>query len=343
VADVDEFKRDALSQSVERCLELVLFLQSAGEWVTTADIYSAVVGYAEIQTETSRRKQFDRDRDYLLNAGIKVEKAVDPNMDQRVSWRLAPDNFTSEQTISLDGFTAVELAALSTSVASTVLSDAPRAADRFDSAVIDGSQPLRQVADVIPTISQSTPALTEFVAGAVASRKRLRFSYNGSMRQVEPYRVNLRNGRWYLRAADSESQVLVTFRVDRIEPYPKIALGAAFVRDSTVAAKAAAELELDPLQFRQNDPIKVTATFDVTGAGAAEQLSEAFDATPVVEGDRTTVSAVISNHVAAYALLLPVLTHVVSLEPKSFVEGMRERLGQLTHEAKQFGQGRAND
>jgi predicted DNA-binding transcriptional regulator YafY len=61
------------------------------------------------------------------------------------------------------------------------------------------------------------------LATACRDSERLRFDYNthsgsASRRTVEPYRVALRAGRWYLLAYDLDRDDWRTFRVDRITP-----------------------------------------------------------------------------------------------------------------------------
>lgn len=61
------------------------------------------------------------------------------------------------------------------------------------------------------------------LATACRDSERLRFDYSAhsgsiSRRMVEPYRVALRAGRWYLLAFDLDRDDWRTFRVDRIEP-----------------------------------------------------------------------------------------------------------------------------
>ncbi len=325
MTETSDTKPDAVTTSVERCLELVLFLQSVGDWVTTGEVYDAILGYADASNESARRKQFDRDRDYLAAIGIEVERASDPNADDRTRWRLAPTNYSSQHTISLDGFTSGELAALSATVAATTLSvDSGAVAetdvtDRLGGAVaVDASQ--------LSEIRQSTPQLVDTIAGAVADHRRLRFSYNGTLREVDPYRVTLRNGRWYLRAADVVTGQLLTFRVDRVEDYPRLAVGAVFARDPEHVQVASQELQLDPLRFSRDEPIVVRVSFGLAAVGAAEMLADALDAQLQTTDDEHAVEFAVHNYVAGYTMLLPVLEFITKLTPESFVTAMRARL-----------------
>jgi predicted DNA-binding transcriptional regulator YafY len=61
------------------------------------------------------------------------------------------------------------------------------------------------------------------IANAARDHERLRFDYTGhegetTVRNVEPYRLVHRRGRWYLVGYDVERQDWRTFRVDRIRP-----------------------------------------------------------------------------------------------------------------------------
>jgi predicted DNA-binding transcriptional regulator YafY len=67
------------------------------------------------------------------------------------------------------------------------------------------------------------PEVLTTIANAARDRERLRFDYTGhdgagSVRDVEPYRLVHRHGRWYLVGYDTERKDWRTFRVDRIRP-----------------------------------------------------------------------------------------------------------------------------
>ncbi|GAA4505294.1 YafY family protein [Nonomuraea ferruginea] len=67
------------------------------------------------------------------------------------------------------------------------------------------------------------PALLTTIANAARDRERLRFDYTGhdgsaTVRDVEPYRLVHRRGRWYLVGYDVTRQDWRTFRVDRLRP-----------------------------------------------------------------------------------------------------------------------------
>ncbi|GAA3178967.1 helix-turn-helix transcriptional regulator [Nonomuraea roseoviolacea] len=67
------------------------------------------------------------------------------------------------------------------------------------------------------------PEVLTTIANAARDRHRLRFDYTGhegesTVRDVEPYRLVHRRGRWYLLAYDVERGGWRTFRVDRVRP-----------------------------------------------------------------------------------------------------------------------------
>lgn len=73
------------------------------------------------------------------------------------------------------------------------------------------------------TAPEVPPETLTTIANAARDRERLRFDYTGhdgtaSTRDVEPYRLVHRRGRWYLVGWDVERQDWRTFRVDRLVP-----------------------------------------------------------------------------------------------------------------------------
>ncbi|PZG14626.1 helix-turn-helix transcriptional regulator [Nonomuraea aridisoli] len=67
------------------------------------------------------------------------------------------------------------------------------------------------------------PEVLTAIANAARDRERLRFDYSGhdggqSVRDVEPYRLVHRRGRWYLVGYDVGRDGWRTFRVDRVSP-----------------------------------------------------------------------------------------------------------------------------
>ncbi|WP_043614215.1 helix-turn-helix transcriptional regulator [Nonomuraea candida] len=67
------------------------------------------------------------------------------------------------------------------------------------------------------------PEVLTTLANAARDHERLRFDYTGhgggaSVRNVEPYRLVHRHGRWYLLGYDVDREDWRTFRVDRVSP-----------------------------------------------------------------------------------------------------------------------------
>ncbi|WP_336213323.1 helix-turn-helix transcriptional regulator [Nonomuraea sp. LPB2021202275-12-8] len=81
-----------------------------------------------------------------------------------------------------------------------------------------------QIPGQIPGKSPSVaPEVLTTIANAARDRERLRFDYTShdgadTVRNVEPYRLVHRRGRWYLVGYDVERQDWRTFRVDRLRP-----------------------------------------------------------------------------------------------------------------------------
>ncbi|MET7464854.1 YafY family protein [Nonomuraea sp. NPDC005501] len=81
-----------------------------------------------------------------------------------------------------------------------------------------------QVPGSAPSVAPSVaPEVLTTIANAARDRERLRFDYTGhegevTARDVEPYRLAHRRGRWYLLGYDVRREDWRTFRVDRLRP-----------------------------------------------------------------------------------------------------------------------------
>jgi len=101
-----------------------------------------------------------------------------------------------------------------------------------------------QIPSKTPSVA---PEVLTTIANAARDRERLRFDYSGhdgaaSTRDVEPYRLVHRKGRWYLVGYDVERRDWRMFRVDRLRP--RIPAGPRFTpRDLPADGDVAAYVE----------------------------------------------------------------------------------------------------
>ncbi len=84
--------------------------------------------------------------------------------------------------------------------------------------------------------------------GVVAERRRLRFTYRGEARTVDPWRLSYRRGQWYLSGFDHHRDGERVYRVDRVEGALRpVGDPGAFERPSGGAAAPAPAWQLGDL------------------------------------------------------------------------------------------------
>ncbi|GAA1987304.1 helix-turn-helix transcriptional regulator [Microbacterium pumilum] len=129
---------------------------------------------------------------------------------------------------------------------------------------------LRVAALTIPTGGgRIDPGVLVTIAAACRNAERLRFSYEAhsgstSSRDVEPYRLVTRDGRWYLFGWDRERAGWRTFRVDRIQL--RLPVGPRFSPratppDDAIAAHVARGVDRGTWRFRARVVVHASAAY----------------------------------------------------------------------------------
>jgi len=187
----------------ERLTNLVLLLLDTPRPLPLEEIAREVPGYPP--AGDARRRAFERDKAVLREEGIPVETIPIAGAEQ-FGYLIRPDAYYLP---ALD-LTPAEQLALNLA-ATAVRLDEQGAAEALTKLGILGDDAGVPIA-VLPS-SPLLPVLDE----AARRRARVGFRYRGEPREVEPYLLAARGGRWYLVGADCARGELRRFRVDRIE------------------------------------------------------------------------------------------------------------------------------
>lgn len=200
--------------AIERLVNLALFLASAPEGVT-AEECRAEVGYPE-QSDESFGRMFERDKDELRAAGLAIRQEGNRYTVDRGATHVRPADFTPEEEATLRVAAAALAADPSFPFAEDLRLALAKALPEVDTAcVVPVAGPL---ADEDP---RGQGALAGALASASAARKRVTFGYTNArgvsaVREVEPYGLFLREGRWYLVGRDIARDAVRTFAVARL-------------------------------------------------------------------------------------------------------------------------------
>lgn len=195
-----------MNRVIERVLNLLAFLLTAGRPVTADEIRNTVAGYDQEANEAFRRT-FERDKDLLRRLGVPLSMEHTDAFEVEQGYVVSPEDYALPDP----GLTEEERAALWLAASMIRLgSRAEGPSAMFKLGGIDPGAPASLTAD----LGVESEALSE-VFEAISARRRLRFAYRGAKRTLDPYGLAHRNGHWY--AVGHTRDGLRNFRVDRMD------------------------------------------------------------------------------------------------------------------------------
>lgn len=195
-----------MANRIERLLELLNLFIGADRPVTVDRVRQRVPGYPE--ERASFQRQFERDKAEIREMGLPLETVEIPGTyPVETGYRIARD----AAYLRDPGLTPDELAALALAASAVRLEG------------IEGSAGLSKLGapvrpggggDGIADLPADERLVTLF--GAVAECRQVHFSYNGTERTLDPYRLACTRGRWYVSGHDHQRDADRAFRIDRI-------------------------------------------------------------------------------------------------------------------------------
>ncbi len=207
------------SRRTERLLNLVICLAATRRWLTKELNRAAVPQYADCDTAEAFDRMFERDKEDLRDLGIPVVTGTDERwFDDEPGYRIDRDDYALPP-IELD---AQELAVVGLASRvwqqASLAGPAARALTKLTALGVDTDD---DGPGLEPRIRTAEPAFGPLYA-ATRDRQAVTFAYrkpNGELgtREVEPWAVASRNGRWYLIGNDRGRGAARVFRLSRIE------------------------------------------------------------------------------------------------------------------------------
>ena len=203
-------------QKSERLINLTMALLASRRFLTKAEIFRSVEGYAG-SPETMER-MFERDKNDLRDLGLEIEVgSEDALFEDESGYRINPKRYS----LDIGELDQTELALLSLAANqwqnSLLSKSGQRAIRKFES--IEGVQ--EPVSLALPFVKSEIPA--EHFAllwDAVESRKEVTFTYHSlqsTERRVAPYGLGLHQGFWYLIGLDLDKSEIRNFKIVRID------------------------------------------------------------------------------------------------------------------------------
>lgn len=265
-----------MSAVIERLINLMAFLADSGRPVTAREVRRTVHGYGQASDHAFRR-MFERDKDTLRRLGVPLEMRATDVWEVEKGY-VIPDE--AYRTID-PKLTEEERTALGLAVHMVQTGDGPSGSDALlklgGARFVEGAAPVG--ADLAPGGGQLGA-----VFEAVIERRRLRFTYRGRRRTVEPYGMRHFRGRWYFAGAEEgrPEEEPRTYRLDRAAGLAHAGPAGAFERPRGFAARDI----LSSLPWETGDELTARvrcapdaawwAEFRFPGARAVEQDAEGW-------------------------------------------------------------------
>jgi proteasome accessory factor B len=211
-------------RKTERLLGLVVCLLSTTRYLTADQIRQAVPGYPE--PDELFKRMFERDKEDLRDLGVPLETGLNHPFDEDLGYRIRRQAYElPELRLEADEAAVLGLAArvwrraeLAGAAAGALLKLRAAGIDTAGSGAAD-ERPSGQ--DIEPRLGTPEPAFGPLWE-AVRDRRPVTFSYRAAgrsdpqQRELEPWGVMNRHGRWYVAGRDRGRNATRVFRLSRI-------------------------------------------------------------------------------------------------------------------------------
>jgi predicted DNA-binding transcriptional regulator YafY len=209
------------SRRTERLLNLVICLLATRKWLTKEQIRLAVPQYADCDSTEAFDRMFERDKEDLRDLGVPVVTGTDERwFDDETGYRVDRDTYALPPIeLNAEELAVVGLASRVWQQAS-LAGPAAQALTKLTALGVETDDE-GGPAGLEPRIRTAEPAFESLYA-ATRDRQPVSFSYRkptgeAATREVEPWAVVSRSGRWYVIGRDRHRQAARVFRLSRIE------------------------------------------------------------------------------------------------------------------------------
>jgi len=313
----------------ERLLSIVVLLLSSRRYLTAEQIRASVSGYPD--AGESFKRMFERDKEELRELGIPLETGKSSAFDDEIGYRIRRQDYELPE-IQLAADEAAVLGIASRVWQSAELAGAAagallklKAASRDIDSEDDAGRLNRSIE---PRLTTQEPAFN-LLWEAVRDHRPVTFSYlasgraDASKRELEPWGVVNRRGRWYVAGHDRGRDAPRVFRMSRITGPVKMAgpPGSVKVPDGTDVRDLVKDWDRTPPRDR-------TAVLRIRDGAGVVLRRGARDITPETGAaagwDRVTLSFADSGWYAEY--LASFGADLVVLDPPDLRESVIRRL-----------------
>jgi proteasome accessory factor B len=217
-------------RKTERLLSLVVCLLSSPRYLTATQIRAAVPGYPD--SFDAFKRMFERDKEELRDLGIPLEMGTNGALDDEAGYRIPRQAYVLPD-IRLEPDEAAVLALAARMWRRAELAGAAAGALlKLRAAGVEADE--TQPPGIEPRLQTGEAAFGRLWE-AVRDRRPVAFRYwaagrsEAEQRELEPWGVVNRRGRWYVAGLDRVRQAVRVFRLSRIQGQVEFAGPAASV------------------------------------------------------------------------------------------------------------------
>lgn len=207
---------------IERILNLLAFLLTAGRPVTADEIRMTVAGYDQ-NSDAAWRRMFERDKDLLRQLGIPLELLPTDVWEVEHGYVVPTDAYALPDP----GLSDEERAALWLAAKVVHIGGQPSGPDALFK--LGGATLTVAGEPLAANLGQERDELADAFT-AVVERRMVEFEYRGRKRQLAPFGIVHRRGHWYLVGAESDDERIKVYRMDRATELGVVGEADAFVR-----------------------------------------------------------------------------------------------------------------
>lgn len=243
----------ATIDKLERQMSLLAALLHTEHPLTATELHRQVEGYPE--DRTAFRRAFERDKDDLRRLGIPISIESRETVDGPIDGYVIRETDYYLHDLGLDADETVALA-MALRLIRLEGADADDAIWKLGGAAFDDTAPAEIGAIAMgPAVTQLHQAIQRGVS--------VGFSYRGTERIVEPWRLAFRRGHWYLSGHDVDRDDARSFRLDRID--------GSITQDTdrpATAERPPVTAERQPWEFGSDDdePVRARVAIDASHA-----------------------------------------------------------------------------
>ena len=207
----EDYPRDMADKKASRLINLTMALLATKRYLKKSEIFRLVEGYEG--SAESMDRMFERDKNELRGLGIEISVGdLDPLFEDEPGYKI----LQSDYAFQLGVLNQRELALLAS--AAKIWNDAVIGKDAQSSLrKIEGVSEFFDEYDVPLNLEYEIPGSElQNLEMAIKKSQKIELTYNGKTRQIEPHRLVIWRGFWYLIGREKDSNEFKIFKLSRI-------------------------------------------------------------------------------------------------------------------------------